>query len=82
MFRFHAQKAPFEIPKIRNLNFWIENDPPPLELFRKLIRLGSATLPLYIETTTGDAVAVDVYKPVVWILKLKFLQDFEIQFES
>ena len=37
---------------------------------------------LFIETTTGDAVAVDAYKVVAWILKLKFLQDFEIEVES
>ena len=33
--------------KICNINFWIENDPPPpLELFRKFIRFGDAILPL------------------------------------
>ena len=32
-----------------NINFWIENEPslpPPLELFQKIIRFGSWTLPL------------------------------------
>ena len=32
---------------ICNINFWIENDPPPsLELFRKFIRFGRGKLPL------------------------------------
>ena len=25
---FHAQKALFKVPKICNINFWIENNPP------------------------------------------------------
>ena len=29
MLQFHAQKALFEVPKICNINFWIENDRPP-----------------------------------------------------
>ena len=29
-YQFHAQKALFKVPKICNINFWIENDPPPL----------------------------------------------------
>ena len=29
MLQFHAQKALFKVPKICNINFWIENDPPP-----------------------------------------------------
>ena len=33
--------------KICNINFWIENDPPPLlELFRKFIRFGRGKRPL------------------------------------
>ena len=32
--------------KICNINFWIENDPPPLELFRKFIRFGRGRRPL------------------------------------
>ena len=34
--------------KICNINFWIENDPPPppLELFRKFIRFGRERRPL------------------------------------
>ena len=34
--------------KICNINFWIENDPPPppLELFRKFIRFGRGMRPL------------------------------------
>ena len=49
LYQFHAQKALFKVPKICNINFGIENDSPlpfaPLELFRKFIRFGSATLP-------------------------------------
>ena len=29
MYHFNAQKALFKVPKICNINFWIENDPPP-----------------------------------------------------
>ena len=33
--------------KICNINFWIENEPPPpSELFRKFIRFGGGRLPL------------------------------------
>ena len=28
--QFHAHKALFKVPKIWNINFSIENDPPPL----------------------------------------------------
>ena len=46
LYQFHAQKALFKVPKICNINFWIENDPPPpLELFQKFIRFGCGTLP-------------------------------------
>ena len=31
--QFHAQKALFKVPKICNINFWIENEPPPLQNF-------------------------------------------------
>ena len=31
--QFPAQKALFKVPKICNINFWIENDPPPLWSF-------------------------------------------------
>ena len=31
--------------KICNINFWIENDPPPLELFRKFIHFGRERRP-------------------------------------
>ena len=30
LYQFHDQKALFKVPKICNINFWIENDPPPL----------------------------------------------------
>ena len=33
------QKALFKVPKICNINFWIENDPPTLALFQKFIRI-------------------------------------------
>ena len=46
LYHFHAQKAPFKVPKICNINFWIEDDPPPLALFRKFIRFCSLALPL------------------------------------
>ena len=29
-YQFHAQKALFKFPKICNIRFWIENDPPLL----------------------------------------------------
>ena len=41
----HAPKALFKVPKICNLDFWIEITPPPLERFQKFIRFGSAILP-------------------------------------
>ena len=35
--QFHPQKALFKVPKMCNINFWIENDPPPfLEFFPKI----------------------------------------------
>ena len=47
LYQFHDKKNLFKVPKIGNINFWIENDPPPpLALFRKSIRFGSAALPL------------------------------------
>ena len=49
LYQFHAVKALFKVPKICNINSWIESDPPsalPLELFRKFIRFGAAILPL------------------------------------
>ena len=29
LYQFHDQKALFEVPKICNINFWIQNDPSP-----------------------------------------------------
>ena len=29
-YKFHAQKALFKVPKICNINFWIEDEPPSL----------------------------------------------------
>ena len=29
LYHFHAQKALFKVPKICNINFWIENDASP-----------------------------------------------------
>ena len=43
--QFSAQKALFKVPKICHINFWIENDPPPLELSQKFIRFGTFTRP-------------------------------------
>ena len=34
-YQFHAQKALFKVPKICNINFWIEN-PPPFGTFSKI----------------------------------------------
>ena len=34
-YQFHAQKALFKVPKICNINFWIENAPPPFWNFSK-----------------------------------------------
>ena len=47
-YQFHAQKALFKVPKICNINFWIENDPSPLEVFRKFIRFDTLTRPLML----------------------------------
>ena len=62
LYHFHAQKALFKVPKICNINFWIENDlpppaPPPLEIFQKIIRFGSGTLPLIadVEVAVGES---------------------------
>ena len=45
-YQFHAQKALFKVPKICNINFWVENDPPPLlGLLQKLIWFDSGILP-------------------------------------
>ena len=42
LYQFHAQK----VPKICNIDFWIENaPPPPLELFQKFTRFGSVARP-------------------------------------
>ena len=47
LYQFHARKALFKVPKICNINFWLENDlPSPLALFQKIIRFGRGTLPL------------------------------------
>ena len=41
-----SQKALFKVPKICNIIFWIENDPPrPLALFQKFIRFDCGILP-------------------------------------
>ena len=34
--QFHAQKALFKVPKICHINFWIENDPTPLDFSENL----------------------------------------------
>ena len=39
-------KSPVKRTKICNINFWIENDPPPLDLCRKFICFVRATCPL------------------------------------
>ena len=36
LYKCHAQKALFKIPKICNINFWVENDPPPFGTFPKI----------------------------------------------
>ena len=46
LYQFHAQKALFTVPKNCKINIWIENAPPPFELFRKFIRFGTAIRPL------------------------------------
>ena len=33
VYQFHDQKALFTVPKICNINFWIENDPSPFGSF-------------------------------------------------
>ena len=50
--QFYAQKALFKVPKICNINFLIENNPPPfLELFRKYFRFGSIIRLLVLQTS-------------------------------
>ena len=46
--QFHDPKALFKVPKICNMNFWIDNDPPPpsLVFFQKIIWCVSWTLPI------------------------------------
>ena len=46
LYQFHAQKALFKVPKICNKNVWIENDPPLGTFPKKIIRFGTAILPL------------------------------------
>ena len=42
----HAQKALFKFPKICNINFWFENDPPPFGTFQKIHPIWNiATIP-------------------------------------
>ena len=36
LYQSHAQKALFKASKICNINFWIENDPPPFGTFPKI----------------------------------------------
>ena len=37
LYQFHDKKALFTVPKICNMNFWIENDPsPPFGTFPKI----------------------------------------------
>ena len=36
LYQFHAQKALFEVPKISNINFWIENNRASLGTFLKI----------------------------------------------
>ena len=46
LYQFHAKESLFKVPEISNINFWIENDPPPLWNFsKKIIQFGSQTLP-------------------------------------
>ena len=55
LYQFHDQKALFKVPKICNINFWIENDPtPPLALFQKFIRFGSGILPFVLHQSFSD----------------------------
>ena len=35
LYQFHNQTALFKVPKICNINFWIENEPSPLWNFSK-----------------------------------------------
>ena len=53
LYRFHAQKYLFEVPKICNIDFFIENDPDPLTpslgTFPKFIPFGAPILPLALK---------------------------------
>ena len=46
--QFYAQKGLFKVPKICDINFWIENDPPPLALFKKFIDLVAGSSPFLL----------------------------------
>ena len=43
--QFHDQKALFKVPKICNINFWIENDPPPQHFSKKSSDLEAGPFP-------------------------------------
>ena len=51
-YQFYAQKVLFRVPKIYNINFWIENDFPPFGSFPKIIRFGSVTRALAVSICT------------------------------
>ena len=51
--------------KICNINFWIGNDPPLLELFQKFIRFGSAALPIYASINPIPGLLKSVKYPLV-----------------
>ena len=53
LYQFHDQKAQVKAPKICNINFWIENDSPPLWHFSKK---SSDSIPSLIDSLIDIAV--------------------------
>ena len=54
LYQFYAQKALFKVPKICNINFWIENDPPFWHFSKKSSDLVAGPFPLGIFQTGVD----------------------------
>ena len=63
------QKALCKVPKICNINFWIEITPPLHPPFQKFIRFGSVTRPLSSFDRTDlliDLIVVIIHTSIFW----------------
>ena len=49
LYQIHAQKALFKVPKICNIIFWIENDPPPWHPSKNSSDLVAGSFPKYAQ---------------------------------